>query len=92
MFVNLLHLLTGNSPSKPDYDQAFVRDINVRAVEPRSRLVEQRLIVGWLLIVLKCFLVGWAITHYRVPINAWWIILPTVGMGLACTMLYWKRG
>lgn len=85
-------LLLLRRKSLEDYDASFVRDVRVANPEPRSRRVEWVLIVSWILILLKSVLVWWAIRTYRVPINAWWIIGPTLGMGAVCTALYvWRR-
>ena len=45
MFANLLHLFTRSSASVRDYDRAFVQDVAVQAVEPRSRRVERALLI-----------------------------------------------
>ena len=91
MFANLLPLFTRRSVSDRDYDRAFVQDVAVQAVEPRSRRVERALLVGWILIVIKCLLTAWAVSHYHVPIRASWIILPTIAMAAACTVIYLRR-
>jgi hypothetical protein len=87
VFLRLLRL---GSPSHA-YERAFVRDIAVSTVEPRSRRVERLLVLGWVLIALKSLLTAWAVQRYGIPIRASWIILPTLAMGAACTWLYVRR-
>jgi len=93
MFANLLQLFARGPAETQSYDLAFVKDVDVQpAREPRNRRVEGRLVLGWLAILLKCALLAWAVPHYRVPINAAWIILPTLAMAAVCTALYvWRR-
>ncbi|MBL9205602.1 MAG: hypothetical protein JNN01_10990 [Opitutaceae bacterium] len=91
MFANLLHLITGSSPASPEYNRAFVQDVAVQSVEPRSRRVERALILGWVLIIMKCVLIAWAISHYRIPIHATWIVAPTLAMAAICTVIYVRR-
>jgi hypothetical protein len=76
------------------YDQAFVRSVEVEEAErpmPRSRTVERILVVGWVLIAFKWWLVTWAIAQYHIPIPPWVINVPTVIFGLICTLVYWFR-
>jgi hypothetical protein len=91
MFANLLQLLTGQTPSRSEYDQAFVRDVTVRVREPRNRRLELGLILGWTLIAVKSALMVWAVDRYRIPLNAWWINGPTVMLALLCTYVYLRR-
>jgi hypothetical protein len=91
MFANLLQLLSGQSPSRAEYDHAFVRDVTVKVREPRNRRLELGLVVGWILIVAKSALMFWVVDRYRVPLNAWWINGPTVMLALLCTYVYLRR-
>jgi hypothetical protein len=91
MFANLLQLLSGQSPSRTEYDHAFVREVTVKVREPRNRRLERWLIVGWILIAAKSALMFWVVDRYRVPLNAWWINGPTVMLALLCTYVYARR-
>lgn len=90
MFANLLHLLTGR-PAATDYQQAFVKDVHVPQRRARNPRTEKIIIVAWVLIALKAIALEWAVHTYAVPINALWVILPTVAMGLLATVLYLRR-
>lgn len=59
--------------------------------EPRNRRSELVLLVGWVLVVLKCLLVWWACHAYAVPVSPWWVIVPTLLGAALCTVLYWRR-
>lgn len=91
MFANLLHLF-GRRPSHENYDLAFVKDVRVNPPkESRSRRSELWLIAGWVLILLKCAVIWWAITRYHVPIHPMWLVGPTILFGLLATALYvWR--
>lgn len=91
MFANLIQLLTRSETPPRDYDVAFLKDVDVRQTEPRSRRVEKRLAWGWVAVIVKCVLVDWAMRHYRVPINPGWVIFPTLAMAAVCTVLYYGR-
>ena len=43
---------------------------------------------AWLVIVLKCMVVWWAIPHYHVPVNPMWVIGPTVFFAAWVTVLW----
>jgi len=43
------------------------------------------------LIVLKCVLIAWAVSHYKIPFSAWWIILPTIGFAAWVSLIYFSR-
>jgi hypothetical protein len=46
------------------------------------------LLVAWLVIVAKCFVVWWAIPHYHVPIHPLWIIGPTLFFAALVTVVW----
>lgn len=76
------------------YDRAFVRSVEIEEGEkpmPRSRLVERVLVIGWILIAIKGWVVIWAVAKYHIPIHPLWINLPTVIFGATCTLVYWLR-
>ena len=56
------------------------------------RRVETLIYFCWGLIVLKCFLVVWAVNRYAMPFNPLWVIAPTVIFAfLATSLYYWLR-
>jgi len=91
MFANLLNLFTRRA--RPgEYDLEFVEEVRPQIPrEPRSRRCERVLIVGWILIALKCAATWWVIDAYRVPVHAGWVIVPTLFAALVCTGLYLRR-
>lgn len=91
MFADLLQLFTRREAKADDYEHAFVKDVAVTAREPRSVRSEKLLVFGWVLIAAKCVLTWWAVDAYKVPVNEWWIIAPTVFMAMVCTVLYLRR-
>jgi hypothetical protein len=79
-------------PDPTAVEHAFVRGLRVdHAREVRSRRLERVLALGWVLVLLKSVLVHWAVSHYQVPFNAWWLIGPTFAFAALCTWLYWRR-
>lgn len=89
MFANFFQLF-GRRPDN-DYEQAFVKEINVTQEPVRSTKVERAIFGGWLLIALKSAIVWWACVRYAVPVHPLWIIAPTVAFGLLCTFVYYGR-
>ena len=62
-----------------------------RTVRHRRR-IETLIYVCWGLIVLKSFVVVWAVNHYAMPFNPLWVIAPTVCFAfLATSLYYWLR-
>ena len=89
MFANLLQLITRRTP--PDYERNFVQDVRVRQRSPRNLKIERLILVCWLLILAKSFLVIWLVGKYHLTFNADWIIVPTVIAALLCTAVYFWR-
>ena len=89
MFANLLSAFKRPSPSESD--GAFVQQVRVSRVVARSRRSEWLLVAGWILIALKCWATFWAVDHWAMPFNPWWIVAPTVLAAAACTWIYWRR-
>ena len=89
MFANFLLRLRNISPHLADHP--FVREVRVTRPIRRNRRSEVLLIVGWLLIALKCWATFWMVAHYRMPFNSWWIVAPTLGAAAICTWIYWRR-
>ena len=91
MFANLLQLLTRRPTPPEEYDLAFVKEVSVRTKPPREPRVERVILVCWVLIALKCWLVTWLIHKYQVPVHPMWVIAPTIVFALVCTFVYWLR-
>ncbi len=91
MFAPLTRFFT-RRPDPAETDRAFVRGVTVEHPrEPRSLRSERILAIGWVLILVKCIAMHWAIRAYAVPINAWWLIGPTLAFAALCTWIYWRR-
>ena len=89
MFANLLQLITRRPP--PDYERSFVQEVRVKERSPRNPRIERLLLICWLVILVKCFLVIWLVAKYHMTFNADWIIVPTVISALVCTAAYiWR--
>lgn len=86
MLTTLLRLITRHPPAA--YERAFVHDVQVRERIARNPRVERLILAGWLVIVIKCFAVLWAIDHWAVPFHPYWIIVPTILMAALCTAVY----
>ena len=89
MLTTLLRLFS--SRSSLDYERAFVAEVAVTEPVARSPAVERLILAGWLLIVLKCFAVIWAINYWAVPVHPYWIIVPTILMAALGTVVYLRR-
>jgi hypothetical protein len=86
MLTTLLQLFPTRSPAH--YEQAFIHEVAVREPKTRNPAIGQLILAGWLLIVVKCFVVIWAISHWDVPIHPYWILVPTILMAALCTAVY----
>lgn len=94
MFANLLNLITRRpppAPLAPAYDLAFVKEVTVRRKRRRNPRMERVLVIGWVLIGIKCVLVGWLVGKYHVPIDPMWVIAPSIAFALLCTWVYLRR-
>jgi hypothetical protein len=91
MFANFLQLLLGRPSPPEEYDLAFVKEVTVRTKPVRQPKVERVILVCWVLIALKCWLISWLIQKYHVPINPLWVIAPTLVFAVMCTFVYWRR-
>jgi len=90
MLTTLFQLVLPRSPT--GYERAFIHEVQVKSPMARNPWVERLLLAGWLLIVVKCFVVIWAIGHWAVPFHAYWIIVPTILMAALGTALYcWRE-
>lgn len=86
MFANFLQLISRRPP--PGYEQEFIRSVNISHRTPRSRRMQWLLLTGWILIAAKSWLIIWAVEHYHVPVNPFWVIVPTVIFAAVCTLVY----
>lgn len=89
MFANLLQLISGRTP--PAYERGFVREVRVTRRPVRNPRTEKLILAGWLLILAKSWLMIWLVARYHVPVNADWIIVPTVIFAAVCTAVYYWR-
>ncbi len=89
MLTNLLQLISRSSSA--NYEQAFVREVEVKERMPRNPWMERLILGCWLLIVIKCFVVIWAVNRWSIPFSPYWIILPTIMMAALCTAVYYWR-
>ncbi len=88
VFANLLRLITGRPPS--GYERDFIQEVRVTRRAPRPARAARRLLLGWVLIALKCWAVFWAVGRYHVPVNPLWVTVPTVIFAGVCTAIfYW---
>ncbi|MEI6862172.1 MAG: hypothetical protein WCL04_07960, partial [Verrucomicrobiota bacterium] len=93
VLANFFSLFTRRSAAE-DYHRAFVAE--VRPVVPRvrrSRRSERVLVLGWVLVGLKCWGV-WRLVqayHDRIPFGAWWINTPTLVAAALVTWVYLRR-
>ncbi len=89
MFANLM----GRGPRRNalDYERSFVESVHFPGAAPRNRRTERLLLACWIIIVLKCAVVAWAIPHYRVPFSPLWVILPTLLLAGIVTAVYFLR-
>ena len=89
MFANFLQLITRRPP--PDYERSFVQEVRVKQRSPRNPHIERLIVVCWLLIIAKSFLVVWLVDKYHLTFHPAWIIAPTVISALLCTAVYFWR-
>jgi hypothetical protein len=55
----------------------------------RRRRIELLIYFCWGLIVIKSFVVTWAVGRYAMPFNPLWVIGPTVSFALIATIVYY---
>ena len=90
MISELIRLITGGA-GREGAEGGFVEEVRVKEKRLPSRTVERLILIAWVIIVTKCFVVAWAIDRYAIPIHPGWVIVPTLFMAAICTALYyWK--
>lgn len=62
--------------------------LNIHPLAGLSRLERWFLGTAWLVIVMKCFAVNWAIPHYGVPIAPIVVIGPTLFFAAVVTVIW----
>lgn len=90
MFPHLVRLVTHRPP--PAYGRAFVEEVRlVEYIRARNARVAKLILLCWLLIAGKCWLVAWLVDKYHMGFSAWWVNGPTVCFALMCTAIYFAR-
>jgi hypothetical protein len=60
------------------------------------RAVAITMVVGWVLISIKCFLAPGLMARWQVPVDPGWVIVPTLIIATVATILVftrdWSRG
>lgn len=87
MFANLFQLISRKPP--PDYARGFVEELRVGEKARRNPRVERLILVCWVLILLKAWLVNWLVHHYHLGFSPLWVTAPTVIAALLCTAVYY---
>ena len=92
MLTHLLHFFTrSHHPVAEAYDLSFVKEVSVRTKPVRNRRVERFILLCWVLIAGKTWLVTWLVDKYHIPFNALWVVAPTVAFALLGTAVYYVR-
>ena len=73
----------------PDYERAFVDEVNAREMTPPDPKVERIILICWFLIAIKHVAVIWAVYHYAIPFHQLWVNAPTWIFGTAATVVYY---
>lgn len=63
----------------------FPIHIDVAQYSIRSRWIMG---VAWLLILVKCVIVWWAIDHWHMPFHPAWVIGPTLAFAALASLLW----
>lgn len=59
-----------------------------RSTSPRVRWF---MAAAWVVIVIKCLVVTWAIEHWRMPFHASWVVVPTLVFAALATALWFRH-
>lgn len=89
MISNLLQLINRRPVAEPEH--GFVQDVHVTRRSPRNLRTEKIILIGWVLILMKSFLMIWVVDKYHLSFNPNWVIIPTVIAALLCTAVYYLR-
>ena len=85
MFADFFHI---RQPI-PDYERAFVREVNERQSGKPDPRVERLILICWVLIAIKHIAVLWAVPHYHIPFHQLWVNAPTWLLAVAATAVYY---
>ena len=78
------------TPDNPAQGQAN-SSLSPQPREFRSPRSEKWIAAGWVLILVKCAFIWWAIITYNVPIHPLWLVAPTIAFAALATALYiWR--
>ena len=78
------------APDDPAQGQASI-SLAPLPREPRSPRAEKWIVAGWVLILVKCGVLWWAIIAYNVPIHPLWLVAPTIAFAALASALYiWR--
>ncbi len=90
MFPKLLKLLHRSLPAETG--RGFVEEVRlVEAMPPRNLRVEKLILVCWIAIAVKCWLVVWLVGKYHMNFSPLWVTAPTIIFALMCTAAYFFR-
>jgi hypothetical protein len=90
MFSNLLRLAVRRPPAESG--RGFVEEVRfVDALPPRNRRVEKLILLCWVAIAIKCWLVVWLVGKYHMNFDPLWVTAPTVVFASMCTAAYFFR-
>jgi len=58
------------------------------ALDPHpSRRLRLALLIGWPVIIVKCWTVPWIIARWQIPVHAGWVVGPTLLFATLVTLL-----
>lgn len=57
-------------------------------LDEASRPLSGFVAIAWIIILIKCAAVWWAIHHWNVPVHPFWVIGPTLAMATLATLLW----
>lgn len=90
MFPRLLSLFSQSPPT--EQGRGFVEEVRlVDALPKPNRRIERVLLVCWVAIAAKCWLVVWLIEKYHMNFSPLWVTAPTILFALICTGAYFFR-
>ena len=73
----------------PNYERAFVEEVEVRVISAPDPKVERLILICWILIAIKHVAVIWAVYHYHIPFHQLWVNAPTWLLAAVATGIYY---
>ncbi len=73
----------------PDYERAFVDEVNARESSAPDPRVERLILICWILIAIKHVAVIWAVPRYHIPFHQLWVNAPTWIFAVSATIIYY---